>query len=1060
MASRLKISDQNKTSGSKRVCQERFSCSGSKAEFHCLDCGTRQCVECEGLLHASNSKFADHDRSRIQQVKFPENVQQCGMWCSPINPAEFSCIECQGVLCGECNKNVHWGKLTKHHRRPIPKKSTDSEVVNTEEVTSKVAPSINDKLETGLMFHDTFSEDLSSISKRYSSSTDEEFQSAIGLDSLSSLPVLEKLENPPDFNIHITGEQSSDYRLSSMDEISSNEFRSLEEALERSSIGQQLEERDLMDNQVDGSREPDTLSFSSGHFIPQESSVDTSLNPESKPKRPTATPRQRERITQAPAKQESSRQPFGMQPVSPKPVQTSTVKDTSARHVQSVVDHPRIGSNPKPKLVPVSLSSSGRESNLNKPIASVMGTSQNSISSNEGDSDHQVDSPRGGSFSSRKQMNIPGVLREDGGAVRNQIMVKEPTIKYSPGFLLVDENEFLQVQSTERFAELLGCPLSSLVKVVSIFGNTGDGKSHTLNHTFFGGQDIFRTSPAQDSCTIGIWAAYDTATNIIVTDTEGLQGISSNENQRTRLLLKVLAISDVVIYRTRADRLHRDLFQFLGDASKAYSRHFNLELKAASERGHLSGSLTSLGPAVIVFQETTHTVPLGGDQPSTGDSLTVSPDAILRERFKEYSHNIDAFSCVQYIGTQSVTPPTDFRGLRKAILAHVRNSSVRSPRPPAVVYSALKVLNDKFSGEIDATVPSTFPDEYFTCSSRCLSCDARCSCTMNHTKDNLIHFAEARCRYQHQYDNEVFTCKACYGRGEEVLVVPKTSSSGDTSWLGLVKYAWSGYVLECPNCGIIYRSRQHWYGNLDPEQTAVRTELRHVWPGGCTVLQGTHNAARRVVDGLSSVIQTVGSVSARPTQMVTQWMTDQIAPAYWRPNAEINECQMCSHPFDEGEKIHHCRACGEGFCDDCSAHQMPVPERGWGDKPVRVCEQCYMKKCQGGSSPDESLEQPVTARKMGEVVQSTFNVLGTAMQYPLGFMLDAARPAYWVPDSDIIICSCCQIEFTVKMSKHHCRACGKGVCSECSMNLRPVPSRGWDEAVRVCDNCDKKQRQL
>ena len=59
------------------------------------------------------------------------------------------------------------------------------------------------------------------------------------------------------------------------------------------------------------------------------------------------------------------------------------------------------------------------------------------------------------------------------------------------------------------------------------------------------------------------------------------------------------------------------------------------------------------------------------------------------------------------------------------------------------------------------------------------------------------------------------------------------------------------------------------------------------------------------------------------------------------------ECQMCSHPFDEGEKIHHCRACGEGFCDDCSAHQMPVPERGWGDKPVRVCEQCYMKKCQG-----------------------------------------------------------------------------------------------------------------
>lgn len=38
------------------------------------------------------------------------------------------------------------------------------------------------------------------------------------------------------------------------------------------------------------------------------------------------------------------------------------------------------------------------------------------------------------------------------------------------------------------------------------------------------------------------------------------------------------------------------------------------------------------------------------------------------------------------------------------------------------------------------------------------------------------------------------------------------------------------YVLECSYCGVIYRSRQHWYGNVDPEKTVVRTEIRHVWP--------------------------------------------------------------------------------------------------------------------------------------------------------------------------------------------------------------------------------------
>lgn len=36
----------------------------------------------------------------------------------------------------------------------------------------------------------------------------------------------------------------------------------------------------------------------------------------------------------------------------------------------------------------------------------------------------------------------------------------------------------------------LGCPNDCKAKVVSIFGNTGDGKSHTLNHTFFDEENV------------------------------------------------------------------------------------------------------------------------------------------------------------------------------------------------------------------------------------------------------------------------------------------------------------------------------------------------------------------------------------------------------------------------------------------------------------------------------------------------------------------------------------------------------------------------------------------
>lgn len=180
--------------------------------------------------------------------------------------------------------------------------------------------------------------------------------------------------------------------------------------------------------------------------------------------------------------------------------------------------------------------------------------------------------------------------------------------KWLPSFLLIDGDDRLQVDTSEEFCRKLGLTSDSkhLVKVVSIFGKTGEGKSYTFNYTFFGGEEIFKTSPAPDSCTIGIWAAYDPVSRIIAIDTEGLLGISENNDKLNRLLLKVLAVSDIIIYRTRAERLHSDLFTFLGDASQAYVKYFSSELKYASQRCNFSYPLSDMGPVVIVFHETLH----------------------------------------------------------------------------------------------------------------------------------------------------------------------------------------------------------------------------------------------------------------------------------------------------------------------------------------------------------------------------------------------------------------------------------------------------------------------
>jgi len=93
-------------------------------------------------------------------------------------------------------------------------------------------------------------------------------------------------------------------------------------------------------------------------------------------------------------------------------------------------------------------------------------------------------------------------------------------------FLLLDGQENLQVPDVEEFLKKLNCTKNNIkVKVVSIFGNTGDGKSHTMNQVFFKGEEVFQTSNEQNCCTLGVWVAFDPILNVICLDTEGLQGI-------------------------------------------------------------------------------------------------------------------------------------------------------------------------------------------------------------------------------------------------------------------------------------------------------------------------------------------------------------------------------------------------------------------------------------------------------------------------------------------------------------------------------------------------------
>lgn len=62
------------------------------------------------------------------------------------------------------------------------------------------------------------------------------------------------------------------------------------------------------------------------------------------------------------------------------------------------------------------------------------------------------------------------------------------------------------------------------------------------------------------------------------------------------------------------------------------------------------------------------------------------------------------------------------------------------------------------------------------------------------------------------------------------------------------------------------------------------------------------------------------------------------APAW----ADGDVCHRCRVSFSMVQRKHHCRACGQVFCSQCSSKVSTLPKFGI-EKEVRVCEACYEK---------------------------------------------------------------------------------------------------------------------
>lgn len=128
---------------------------------------------------------------------------------------------------------------------------------------------------------------------------------------------------------------------------------------------------------------------------------------------------------------------------------------------------------------------------------------------------------------------------------------------------------------------------------------------------------------------------------------------------------------------------------------------------------------------------------------------------------------------------------------------------------------------------------------------------SRCTIAANHQKDNISHLCGNKCIYNPEFDNEVWKCTACNREGRDTTVYGKLIPRNIGLLQGLMQYAWSGFVIECPKHGEIYRSRKYWYGNSEPTDV-THSEIVHVWEGEQPNRQASDVTPRKCMEILTS----------------------------------------------------------------------------------------------------------------------------------------------------------------------------------------------------------------
>lgn len=150
---------------------------------------------------------------------------------------------------------------------------------------------------------------------------------------------------------------------------------------------------------------------------------------------------------------------------------------------------------------------------------------------------------------------------------------------------------------------------------------------------------------------------------------------------------------------------------------------------------------------------------------------------------------------------------------------------------------------------------------------------------------------------------------------------------------------------------------------------------------------------------------------------------------YWVPDEAVSRCSSCGTDFNAFVRRHHCRNCGDIFCDKCTQGRIELTTDE-NAAPVRVCDHCMAEVTQRLTNAKESAGNVATlqshtdlAKKIKEEMDKNQKTsTGFALSGPGVRMEEVACPTCTVhlqvqvpsSGSETIECSVCQHPFLVR----------------------------------------------